>query len=64
VDLTGRTRGTSSSIWDLAERFWPQAFADARHTAPLAARSQIRGQLQTFGLVSNAQVEQRLFLWT
>jgi hypothetical protein len=64
VDLTGRTRGTYSYVWDLAERFWPQAFVDARHTAPLAAQSNIRGQLQEFGLVSSPQLERYLFLWT
>jgi hypothetical protein len=62
--LTGKTRGTYSYIWDLAERFWPQAFADARHTTPLAARSNIRGQLREFGLLESPQLEQRLFLWT
>ncbi len=64
VDLTGRTRGTYSYVWDLAERFWPQAFVDARHTTPLAARSNIRGQLRKFGLVESSQLEQRLVLWT
>ncbi len=64
VDLTGRTRGTYSYVWDLAERFWPQAFVDACHTTPLAARSNIRGQLREFGLVEGTQLEQRLFLWT
>jgi hypothetical protein len=64
VDLTGRTRGTYSYVWDLAERFWPQAFVDAHQTTPLAARSKIRGQLREFGLVSSLQLEQRLFLWT
>ena len=64
VDVTGKTRGTYSYIWDLAERFWPQAFVDARHTTPLAARSNIRGQLREFGLLESPQLEQRLFLWT
>ena len=64
VDLTGRTRGTYSYIWDLAERFWPQAFVDARRTSPTAARSKIRGQLREFGLTPNPQLEQHLFLWT
>jgi hypothetical protein len=57
-------RGTNSYVWDLAERFWPQAFVDARHTAPLAARSKIRSQLCEFGLVSSPQLDQHLFLWT
>jgi hypothetical protein len=64
VDLTGRTRGTFSYVWDRAERFWPQTFVNARHTAPSAARSKIRGQLRSFGLVSDPQLEQHLFLWT
>ena len=34
VDLTGRTRGTYSYVWDLAERFWPQALVEARLTSP------------------------------
>jgi hypothetical protein len=64
VDLTGRTRGTYSYVWDLAERFWPQAFDDARHTSLAAARSKIRGQLREFGLAPSPQQELHLFLWT
>ena len=64
VDLTGRTRGTYSYVWDLAERFWPQAFVDARHIAPVAARSNIPGQLHKFGMVPSPQLERYLFLWT
>jgi hypothetical protein len=64
VDLTGRTRGTYSYVWDLAERFWPQAFVDAHHTSPTAARSKIRSQLREFGLSPSPQLEQHLFLWT
>src|SRR5258708_7225110 len=64
VDLTGRTRGTYSYVWDLAERFWPHAFVDARHTAPSAARSKIRSQLHEFGLMPSPQLEKHLFLWT
>ena len=64
VDLTGRTRGTYSYVWDLAERFWPQAFVEARHTSPTAARSKIRSQLREFGLALSPQLDQHLFLWT
>jgi hypothetical protein len=64
VDLTGRTRGTYSYVWDLAERFWPQTFVDARHTSPTAARSTIRGQLRAFGIIPNPKIENQLFLWT
>jgi len=64
VDLTGRTRGMYSYVWDLAERFWPQVFVDARHTSPVVARSNIRGQLHEFGMVPSPQLERHLFLWT
>ena len=64
VDLTGRTRGTYSYIWDVAERFWPEVFEDARETPPNAARQRIRAQLQLFGLEPNAELERKLFLWS
>ena len=48
---------------NLAERFWPQAFVDARHTSPVAARSKIRSQLREFGIMPSPQLEQHLFLW-
>lgn len=64
VDLTGRTRGTYSYVWDLAERFWPEAFVDARNTSPIAARGKIRAQLREAGITANPQLEKQLFLWT
>jgi Winged helix DNA-binding domain len=63
VDLTGRTRGTYSYVWDLAERFWPEAFEAAAQTTPEVARERIRKQLHAFGIEPNAALEQRLFLW-
>jgi hypothetical protein len=63
VDITGRTRGTYSYIWDLAERFWPQAFAGARGTSPAAARGRVRQRLAAFGVSPTAALEHRLFLW-
>jgi hypothetical protein len=63
VDLTGRARATYSYVWDLAERFWPEAFDEARRTAPAAARGRIRGRLREFGLEPNAALEYRLLLW-
>lgn len=64
VDLTGRTRGTYSYVWDLAERFWPTAFDDARGTLPRVARARIRDRLHAFGIKSTSALEARLFLWT
>jgi hypothetical protein len=63
VDITGRTRGTYSYVWDVAERFWPEVFADARRTSPLAARSRIRAQLRSFGIEPTPELESKLFLW-
>ncbi|HEY3061187.1 MAG TPA: hypothetical protein VGL99_19650 [Chloroflexota bacterium] len=63
VDLTGRTRGTYSYVWDLAERFWPSAFEEARGTLPSVARGRIRERLQAFGITSTPALEARLFLW-
>jgi hypothetical protein len=63
VDLTGRTRGTYSYVWDLAERFWPEEFAAARRTSVAAARANIRERLRSFGLEPTAALETRLFLW-
>lgn len=63
VDLTGRTRGTYSYVWDLAERFWPQAFDEARGTAPAAARARVRSRLRKFGIEPTPALEERLFLW-
>jgi hypothetical protein len=63
VDLTGRTRGTYSYIWDVAERFWPAAFEDAREISPHVARQHLRTRLRLFGLEPTAELEQKLFLW-
>ena len=63
VDLTGRTRGTYSYIWDIAERFWPLVFENVGQTQPHAARQHIRAQLQLFGLEPTPELEQKLFLW-
>jgi hypothetical protein len=63
VGLTGRTRGTYSYVWDLAERFCPDAFTEAARTSLSAARARIRGRLGDFGIESSPALEQRLFLW-
>jgi hypothetical protein len=63
VDLTGRTRATYSYVWDLPERFWPEAFDEARRTTPIAARARVRGRLRAFGLEPDGALEHRLFLW-
>lgn len=63
VDLTGRTRGTYSYVWDLAERFWPEAFEIAAQMEVEEARERIRGQLRACGIEPDAVLEQRLFLW-
>jgi hypothetical protein len=64
VGLSGRTRGTYSYIWNLAERFWPDAFDEARRTPIMAARANIRERLRAFGVEPTPTLESRLFLWT
>ncbi|HEX2264802.1 MAG TPA: hypothetical protein VHH14_00815, partial [Solirubrobacterales bacterium] len=63
VGLTGRTRGTYSYVWDLAERFWPEPFDEARGTAPPLARERIRSRLTDFGVEPGPALEARLLLW-
>ncbi len=64
VDVTGRTRGTYSYVWDLAERFWPEAFDEARGTRPNLARDRIRERLREMGITPTPILENRLFGWT
>jgi hypothetical protein len=63
VGLTGRTRGTYSYIWDLADRFWPEAFEAAQTTPVADARAHVRQRLRDCGLHPDPAVESRLFLW-
>jgi hypothetical protein len=63
VDVTGRTRGTYAYVWDLAERFWHEPFAQACTIHPGTARHRIRRQLAIFGIQSSTQLESKLFLW-
>jgi hypothetical protein len=61
--LTGRTRGTYSYVWDLAERFWPEVFDEARRTTVVAARAHVRAQLRALELDLTPAQETKLFLW-
>jgi hypothetical protein len=63
VGLTGRTRGTYSYIWDLAERWTPESFEEAGRASVVAARARIRGRLVEFGMETGAALEEKLFLW-
>ncbi len=63
AELTGRTRGTYSYVWDLAERFWPEPFEEARGTGTAVARRRLRHRLRDFGLVPDEALESRLFWW-
>jgi hypothetical protein len=63
VDLTGRTRGTYSYVWDLAERFWPEPFEEARGTPTHVARERIRERLCELGIAPSPALEARLLLW-
>jgi len=63
VDLTGRTRGTYGYVWDLAERFWPEAFDEAGRTAVPLARAAVRAALARAGVALPPAQEARLLLW-
>jgi len=63
VDLTGRERGTYSYVWDLAEHFLPDEFAEAQGTSADAARDRIRRRLAEFGIRTNPASEEKLFWW-
>jgi hypothetical protein len=63
VGISGRTRGTYSYVWDLVERFAPEACAQAHLTAVESARDRIRDGLADFGLTTNAVLEEKLFWW-
>jgi hypothetical protein len=63
VGLTGRTRGLYSYLYDLAERFWPDAFAVAAETDRDDARDRIRARLRSVGIEPGRSLEERLFLW-
>jgi hypothetical protein len=63
VGLTGRTRGTYSYVYDLAERFWPEEFTVAGETGVGEARDRIRDRLRWFGITPDSALEERLFLW-
>jgi hypothetical protein len=63
VNLTGRTRGTYSYVWDLAERFWPEPFDEARGTSTTLARDRVRARLVEMGIAPGRALEARLFLW-
>ena len=64
VDITGRTRGTYSYIWDLAESFAPDAFERAQAIDQEEAREQIRARLRLFGIEPGRTIDQKLFLWS
>jgi hypothetical protein len=64
VGLTGRTRGLYSYLYDLAERFCPEAFAVASKTDREEARRRIRERLRSFGIEPDRAMEERLFLWS
>jgi hypothetical protein len=63
VDITGRTRGTYSYVWDVAERFWPEEFARADALRRDDARDRIRERLEAFGIRTDPALEAKLFLW-
>lgn len=64
VDVASHRRGSYAYIWDLSERFWSDAFDEARRTTLGVARTRIRNRLRQFGVEPHSALESRLFLWT
>lgn len=63
VELTGRTRQTYSYIWELAERWMPDAFEAADRLGAKQAREKIIARLEANGLPSDPKTLQVAFGW-
>ncbi len=61
--LTGRERGTYGYIWDLADRWLPDAFPAADRLKRAPAREQITAHLEALGVTVNAKLRERVLKW-
>jgi hypothetical protein len=61
--ISGRERGTYGYIWDLAERWLPDAFTAADRLREPAARTRIRDHLVALGVPVDARLRQRVLRW-
>ncbi len=61
--LSGRERGTYGYIWDLAERWLPDAFTAADRLRRPAALAHIRTRLADLGVPIDAKLAKRVLRW-
>jgi len=64
TDIAGRTLGTYSYIWDLAERWIPDAFVAADRIKRKAAREQVMSHLTSHSIDPNPTFLTRVLRWT
>lgn len=64
TDITGRTRGTYSYVWDLVERFAPEVLIAADDLGRKQAEAVLREHLATFGVPSDSKFYVKVLGWT
>ena len=63
TQITGRERGTYGYVWDLAERWMPDAFTAADCLGRKASAEQIKTRLTAFGITDIASSTKRVLRW-
>ena len=63
ADIAGRERATYCYIWELAERWMPEAFAAADRLGRKAARAQILARLEELGVEATPALCKSVFHW-
>lgn len=63
TDITGRELATYSYVWDLAERWLPDAFAAADRLRAPRARQAIRDRLAALEVPESPALFERVFRW-
>lgn len=63
VEITGRTRETYSYVWDLAERWMPDAFEAADRIGAEEAARRIVRKLRDNGIPASAEILAKIFKW-
>lgn len=61
--ITGRTRGTYSYIWDLAERWMPEMLVAADRLGRNQAATMLREHLAAFGVPPDSLFYQKVLGW-
>lgn len=63
TDITGRTRGTYSYIWDIVERWVPELLVAADRLGRKQAGVMLREHLEVFGIASDSPFYTRVLRW-